>query len=207
MATDGRDTRWEQHRVDRRRELVSHALRAIRVHGPGVGMEDIASRAGTSKTVIYRHFGDKAGLYGAIVEAVHDYIHTGLMAALELTDPADLGRMAGDLADAYLGLVEHDPHIYRFVMAAPAAQGSPESDPAGAMPEIMGRHVSAAIAERLELSGLDASSAPIWGHGLVGFIRAAADQWMLTEPRPPRAEVVTHITALFTPGFKGAIAP
>ncbi|WP_062292475.1 TetR family transcriptional regulator [Demequina phytophila] len=207
MASDGRDTRWEQHRVDRRRELVSHALRAIRAHGPGVAMEDIAVRAGTSKTVIYRHFGDRAGLYGAIVEAVHDYIHAGLTTALELTDPADLGRMAGDLADAYLGLVERDPHIYRFVLAAPAVQGQPDSDPAGPLPGIMGRHVSAAIGERLELSGLDASSAPIWGHGLVGFIRAAADQWMEADPRPPRAEVVAHITALFTPGFKGALAP
>ncbi|WP_062464674.1 TetR/AcrR family transcriptional regulator [Demequina soli] len=207
MATDGRDTRWEQHRVDRRRELVSHALRAVRTHGAGVSLDEIAARAGTSKTVLYRHFGDRAGLYAAVVDAVHDYIHSGLTAALELTDPADLGRMAGDLADAYLGLVERDPHIYRFVMAAPAAQGAPDSDPAGDLPAIMGRHVSEAIAGQLERSGLDAASASIWGHGLVGFIRAAADQWADADPRPPRAEVVTHITALFTPGFKGALAP
>ena len=52
MAIDGRDTRWDQHRADRRRALVSDALRAIRVSGPGVGMEEIAARAVTSKTVI-----------------------------------------------------------------------------------------------------------------------------------------------------------
>lgn len=207
MTTDGRDTRWAQHRADRRRELVSEALRAIRVHGPGVGMDEIAARAGTSKTVIYRHFGDRAGLYAAVVESVHDYIHEGLRVALELSDPADLGRMAGDLADAYLGLVEKDPHIYRFVMAAPVVGPTGVPDPAGHLPAVVGRHVSEAIAGHLERAGLDPASAPIWGHGLVGFVRAAADQWMAADPRPPRADVVAHITALFTPGFAGAFTP
>ena len=205
MASDGRDTRWEQHRADRRRELVSHALRAIRVHGPGVGMDEIAARAGTSKTVIYRHFGDRAGLYDAIVDSVHAYIHEGVTAALQLSDPADLGRMAGDLADAYLGLVERDPHIYRFVLTAPPAAASSTPDPAGNLPALIGRHLSEAIRDQLDRSGLDAASAAVWGHGLVGFIRATADQWMASEPRPPRAEVVAHVTALFTPAFTGAL--
>ncbi|WP_062517236.1 TetR/AcrR family transcriptional regulator [Demequina gelatinilytica] len=207
MSSDGRDTRWEQHRADRRRELVSHALRAIRVHGPGVALEDIATRAGTSKTVIYRHFGDRAGLYAAVVESVHAYIHAGLTTALELTDTEDLGRMAGDLADAYLSLVERDPHIYRFVLAVPVATPAGAPDPAGNLPAIMGTHVSAAIGAHLERTGADASSASIWGHGLVGFIRAAADQWMDASPRPPRADVVAHITAIFAPGFTGALSP
>jgi len=204
MSTDGRDTRWEQHRERRRRELVSHALRAIRVHGPGVGMDEIAARAGTSKTVIYRHFGDRAGLHAAVVESVHSYIHAGVTVALASTDPADLARMTADLADAYLGLVERDPHIYRFVLAVPDASSTP--DPAGQLPAVLGDHVAQAIAGHLERAGLDPASAPIWGHGLVGFIRAAADRWMEADPRPPRESVVTHISSLFTPGFSGALS-
>ncbi|WP_062386701.1 TetR/AcrR family transcriptional regulator [Demequina iriomotensis] len=207
MSSDGRDTRWAQHRADRRRELVSHALRAIRVHGPGVALEDIAARAGTSKTVLYRHFGDRAGLYAAVVESVHAYIHAGLTTALELTDAEDLGRMAGDLADAYLGLVERDPHIYRFVLAVPVVAATGAPDPAGNLPAIMGAHVSEAIGAHLARTGGDPTSAAIWGHGLVGFIRAAADQWMDADPRPPRDAVVAHITALFAPGFTGALTP
>ena len=67
---DGRDTRWAQHRAQRRRELVEAALRAIRRHGPGVGMDEISAEAGTSKTVVYRHFRDRTGLYAAVVESV-----------------------------------------------------------------------------------------------------------------------------------------
>ena len=53
---DGRASRWEEHRRQRRVELVDHTVRAIRQHGAGVGLDDIAAQAGTSKTVIYRHF-------------------------------------------------------------------------------------------------------------------------------------------------------
>ena len=66
-TTDGRDTRWATHREQRRRELVEDTLRAIRKHGAGVGMDEIAAQAGTSKTVIYRHFGDRAGLIAAAI--------------------------------------------------------------------------------------------------------------------------------------------
>lgn len=204
-ATDGRTTRWDQHREDRRRELVSHALRAIRVHGAGVGMEEIAARAATSKTVLYRHFGDRAGLWVAVVESVHAYIHGGMTEALRLADPQDLGRMAGDLADAYLGLVERDPEIYRFVLARPAQAAAASVDPVGSLPDIIADHVSLAIAEHLVALGRDATVAATWGHGLVGFIRAAADHWMATEPRPPRAQVVDSIRRIFTPGFAGAM--
>ena len=54
MATDGRDARWAEHRVERRRELVESTLRAIRKYGAGVGMDEIAAEATTSKTVLYQ---------------------------------------------------------------------------------------------------------------------------------------------------------
>ncbi|WP_297080973.1 TetR/AcrR family transcriptional regulator [uncultured Demequina sp.] len=207
MAIDGRDSRWEQHRADRRRELVSHALRAIRVHGAQVGMDAIAARAGTSKTVIYRHFGDREGLYDAVVESVHSYIHEGLAAAFRLSDPADLGRLTADLADAYLELVERDPEIYRFVMTPPPQQADAVADPVRGLPGMIGEQISASIAANLTARGMDASAAPTWGHGLVGFIKATADHWMAQSPRPPRDEVVAHVREFFAPAMVGAAAP
>jgi AcrR family transcriptional regulator len=205
MSTDGRDTRWDAHRVTRRRELVADALRAIRKHGANVGMDDIAAQAGVSKTVLYRHFGDRAGLYAAVVESVHSYIHEGLTNALKLTDAADIGRLATDIADAYLGLVERDPEIYRFVLVRPAAGPAGVIDPAGALPDVIGEHVAQAIAEHLDDRGIDSAIASTWGHGLAGFVRAAADHWMATEPETPRTVVVERITRLFTPAFAGAL--
>lgn len=206
MATtvDGRDTRWAAHRVTRRRELVEHALRAIRQGGPGVGMEEIAAQAGTSKTVIYRHFGDRAGLYRAVAQAVHAYILSDLTAALQLTDASDLGRLTADLADSYLALVERDPEIYRFVMSPPIDSSAP-LDPAAGLPTLIGDRLEAVLRHRLGETGQDQSCAATWGHGLVGFIRAAADRWMASDPRPPRHEIVSHITALFVPALTAGL--
>ena len=203
---DGRDARWAEHRVARRRELVDHALRAIRHHGAGVGMDEIAAQAGTSKTVIYRHFGGRAGLYVAVVESVHQFIHHGLQAALELSDPEDLSLLVRDLSDAYLALVERDPEIYRFVLNRPLEGPAAAVDPLGGLPELIGDHVAGAIAAHLARGGQDPSCAATWGHGLVGFIRAAADRWMADGRRERRAAVVDHIAALFTPALAAGLA-
>ena len=205
MGTDGRTTRWREHRLTRRRELVADALRAIRVHGADVGMGDIAAQAGVTKTVLYRHFGDRAGLYAAVVDKVHANIHEGLTSALHLTDAADIGRLATDIADAYLGLVERDPEIYRFVLVRPAPGPAGVIDPAGALPDVIGAHVAQAIAEHLDGRGIDSAVSSTWGHGLAGFVRAAADHWMAWEPDTPRAVIVERISRLFTPAFVGAL--
>src|SRR4051794_14784186 len=57
-ARDRRDSRWDEPRRARREQLVDAAVSAVGRHGAGVGMEEIAAEAGTSKTVVYRHFTD-----------------------------------------------------------------------------------------------------------------------------------------------------
>ncbi len=196
---DGRTARWERHRVERRRELVAATLRAIRRHGPGVGMEEIAAEAGTSKTVIYRHFGDRTGLYLAVVAWVHDYILTNLEVSLRQanTHPA---RLVTELSDTYLGLVERDPEIYRFVVSRPLAD-VPVDDPVGSFTTHIGDRVAEALAEHLSGTHQDPAAAMTWGHGVVGFVWAVADKWLTTGMSRPRAEIVGYITTLFTPAF------
>ncbi|WP_062073207.1 TetR/AcrR family transcriptional regulator [Demequina sediminicola] len=204
MATDGRDSRWDEHRATRRTELVSHSLRAIRVHGPGVGMEEIAARAGTSKTVIYRHFGGRAGLYDAVVGAVHGYIRDSLTVALQDTEVGDAGHLVETLADSYLSLVEKDPHIYRFVMNGPGGSGA--IDPAGRVPSTIAAYVATIITDHRGTHGVSESCARTWGHGFVGFVQAVADRWMDQPDREPRDVVVQQISQLLTPAFADAMS-
>ena len=63
---DRRDSRWDEHRRTRREQLVQATLAAVGKHGAGVGMEEIAAEAGTSKTVVYRHFADRTELHAAV---------------------------------------------------------------------------------------------------------------------------------------------
>ena len=213
-ATDGRSTRWDQHRAARRRELVEATLRAIREHGAGVGMDDIASSAGTSKTVVYRHFTDRQGLYAAVCETVDNRILRTIGHALGAsgTDLAAVRRAPRELVaaaiDSYLALVEKDPEVYRFVVTAPLLD-RPGGDPAAPVTDHIAAQLTQLIAAALKAAGRDAGAAPVWAAGVVGMVRAAADHWLPQPPGPGRQTRTTltqHLTDLAWGGLSVAWA-
>lgn len=212
---DGRSARWEVHRQHRRRELVEHTLRAIRRHGPGVGMDEIALEAGTSKTVLYRHFGDRNGIYVAVVEAVDALILKDLGEVADHAGYAPNGSLADvsgvitAMVQTYLHLVERDPEIYAYVVSRPLldaaaldACGSQIDDPVLTLTGRIGDQLSSILAAHLRRTGRDPEPAVTWGHGIVGFVRAAADHWV-TLGRPGRsAEDVTEaVLAMLGPAL------
>ena len=199
QTTDGRTTRWEEHRRTRRAELVDATLSAIRHHGAGVGMEEIAARAGTSKTVLYRHFADKEQLYLAVCSRVDELIVTQLRAAMLTRDnPRDM--IAASIG-TYLAIVEADPEVYRFVVQRPSLDRPVEADPVSGLTAAIGDHVAAALATQLRAGGREASAAGPWGHGLVGLVRAAADHWLRQPDRMDRTALTDHLTQLTWAGL------
>lgn len=199
-AADGRATRWEQHNTQRRRELVESTLRAIRTHGPGVGMDEVAAAAGTSKTVLYRHFGGRSGLYEAVVESVHDFILSRLSEPLSAAGRLEPAALVREVADAYLTLVERDPEIYQFVVTRPLGE-HPVDDPVTGITGRIGNEVADAFRVWLRRNGLDPRPANTWGHGVVGFVWAIADKWITTGHQRPRADIVEFTARLFDPAF------
>jgi AcrR family transcriptional regulator len=210
---DGRSTRWDAHRATRRRELVEATLRAIREHGAAVGMDDIAAAAGTSKTVLYRHFTDRQGLYAAVSESVDALIMRDLGQAVVASgaDAADLPasssaarELVAKAIDSYLLLVEKDPEVYRFVVNAPLLETPVGGDPAQAVTNHVADQMSELIGGALTAAGRDPAAAAVWGPGVVGMVRAAADQW-LTPPRSmSRAQLTEHLTTLAWSGLSAA---
>lgn len=211
---DGRDTRWTAHRAERRRELVEAALRAIRKHGATVGMDEIAAEAGTSKTVIYRHLGDRLGLYLAVCEAVDEIILGDFAKALSA---GGVQAGSGDLFDgdpydvltavigSYLALVERDPEVYRFVTRRPLVDLPPETDPVIGLTDAIADSLTAIFRSALAARGEDTSAAASWAHGLVGFVREAADRWLADPDREPRAVVVGHLSRFASVGLSGVL--
>src|ERR671930_593638 len=55
-------------RMARRLELLEAAFEVIRREGPTASMDEIAAQAGITKPIVYRYFGDRAGLYQAVAE-------------------------------------------------------------------------------------------------------------------------------------------
>ncbi len=194
---DRRDSRWDEHRRTRREQLVQATLTAVSRHGAGVGMDEIAAEAGTSKTVVYRHFADRAELYVAVCNRVASQLLPKLRDAME-SSGHPRGMVAGAI-DTYLAFIEADPELYRFVVQAPDRPA--DSDPIANLSHLVGDQAAALVAVALERAGRDPAAAPPWGHGLVGLVRSAADWWLQADRPMPRAELAAHLTDLAWAGL------
>ena len=168
-------------------------------------MEEIAAEAGTSKTVFYRHFQDRSGLYHAVTEYVRNEFNRA--EALDwLGSPQDFLAAA---IEAYLRLVEDDPEIYRFVMAAPllSARERGTSEVAAGLTQQIGHQIGDLFAAALRHLDQDPSPSELWGHAVVGLVRAAADQWLAagaSASGTSRAEVTRQLTDLVWDGVSSA---
>ncbi len=186
----------------RRRELLEAAERVVLRDGPGASMNAIAAEAGITKPILYRHFGDKGGLYRALAVRHTDALVDSLRAALDA--PSDRRERVEAALDTYLAAIEARPQVYRFLM-------HPAEDPAGDRGFDVGQHsapllrrlgeeLATVIAERIELGPEGEERARVWGHGIVGMMHAAGDWWLRERPCP-RERLVEHLTDLLWGGL------
>lgn len=202
---DRRDSRWDEHRRARREQLVQATLAAVGKHGASVGMDEIAAEAGTSKTVVYRHFADRAELYVAVCNRVAAHLLPRLRGAIE-TSGNHPREMVSAAIDTYLAFIEADPELYRFVVHH-AALDRPSSDPLDSLSGLVGEQAAAAISVALHQAGRDPAAAAPWGHGVVGLVRSAADWWLRADRPMQRSELAAHLTDLAWAGLSGVVTP
>ncbi|EWT01640.1 TetR family transcriptional regulator [Intrasporangium oryzae NRRL B-24470] len=197
-ARDGRDARWEQHRSERRAAIVDATIRAVRRHGAAVGMDDIAAEAGTSKTVVYRHFDDKAGLYRAVAARIDQRVvgDVGDAMARARASDDDLRHLIASTVEAYLSLVESDTEVYRFVVNRPLVDQPLPDDPVGGTVGEVTDRLTRLLEQSLRGTEVDSGRARLWAVALVGSVRAVADDWLASPDRRPREELVELLTEL-----------
>lgn len=185
----------QEARLQRRAQLLDAADRVTRRRGAGASMDEIASEAGISKPILYRHFGDKDGLHRALAGRYVDALLDELRAARVVGDPR--ANIAAGI-DAYLAFIEREPEAYRFVLSA-AAQ-----PPTSAIVDEFRRRLAVdcafATAEQLRRAGLDPEIAEPWAYGVVGLVRSVGIWWLETRALP-RERLVEHLTALLWDGF------
>ena len=205
---DGRDTRWQEHRVERRATLVDSALRAIRTHGAAVTVDEIALGSGTSKTVLYRYFGDRNGLYLAVADKVASNILSEVRPRFDsLRESGEVADLVRGLADAYVGLVDRDPDIYLFVMNRPPSLPAGAGDPATGIADRIAIELAEAIRDEQRRRGTSGCAVETLSFGIVGFIRTATGHWLSSGAGAvlPRAELIQLITSTFTASVSDAV--
>lgn len=177
-------------RSARREALLDAADRLVQRDGPTVSMASIAAEAGITKPILYRHFGDKGGLYAALAERHTDRLLITLQAALASGGSAR--QRVERTIDAYLRAIEAEPQVYRFLLHSPD-----KAEVTGQVRTFLERLsglLAVGIATELGLPRRSAR-AQVWARGIVGMVQAAGD-WWVTSGTTGRTQVGRELTAL-----------
>ncbi|QAY69300.1 TetR/AcrR family transcriptional regulator [Xylanimonas protaetiae] len=208
---DGRSTRWDDHRTARRAELVKAARKVVHRQGPGVSMDDIAAAAGTSKSIVYRYFADKAGLRLAVATAVVGDMHAALSRAAAEA-PTPLGGLRA-MVRVYLEMIEHSPRVYWFVTRTSIAGVEPEPEESPGADAPLSAYLDSVIEivarPFAELAGVPDDVAAAWAAGAVGHVRGAGEWWLAHREAGTttltREELTEHVTAWLWQGPVGVL--
>lgn len=187
---DGRSTRWNKHREERRLELLRAVRHVVHEEGPEVSMDTIAQQTGTSKTVFYRYFGDRNGLQDAVGEWAMSVIARKLTDAYRAPgtegteeDTAESGTGPATTAEpsrerlramirAYAELGARSPAVYAF------AARSDVVGPHQLRPGSFYEGVAELLLGAVDLDGLDPAGQRQWAAGAMGFVRGCMDEWL-----------------------------
>jgi AcrR family transcriptional regulator len=194
-AVRRRNQERARRRERRRDELLNVADRVVQARGTNVSMDELASEAGITKPVLYRHFGDKDGLYEALTRRYIDELAHALRPAVAAGEPRS--RLAATI-DAYLSYVEREPGRYRFLLHAGE---QPRTAPI--VSDFRRNYIANCAftaAENLENAGLDPGFAEPWAQCVNGMVRAAGSSWLESRSLP-RDLLVQYLTTILWDGY------
>jgi AcrR family transcriptional regulator len=189
-------------RESRREALLEAADRIVQRDGPAVSMASIAAEAGITKPILYRHFGDKGGLYAALAARHTERLLLVLQEALGAggSARARVERTIG----AYLATIEAEPQVYRFLVHSSEFPAAAEAH--GQVQSFLRRFselLATGIASELGLQP-GSARAETWARGIVGMVQSAGDWWLLTGT-PDRDAVVRELTDLLWGAYPEAV--
>lgn len=157
-------------------------------------MEAIAAEVGVAKPVLYRYFGDRTGLFDALTTRFAGRLVETLSQALASELPPR-EQVAASI-DAYVGVLEADPQVYRF---ATMRMRSTAPKPGGVLDEATAM-LARSLGEALRAAGRDTGPAEVWAAGIVGMVHVATDRW-LGRQVVGRAALVEDLTELLWSGL------
>jgi AcrR family transcriptional regulator len=185
-------------RAARRQQLLDAADRVVRRLGPDASMDDVAAEAGITKPILYRHFGDKGGLYRALAER---YTWQLLAERRQIVrNEANIHRRIRRTIDSYLSFMESDPQVYRFLTQHSAADRPEVRAALADYVHQVATDMAQEVKEGLAAVGADEAPAETWAYAILGMVQVATAWWLETRPTP-RAIFVDYLTDLLWKGL------
>jgi len=189
-------------RGDRRLQLVGAARTVFAARGfEAATLEEIAARAGVSRPILYSHFGDKHGLFQAVVAAEIDRVGATITEALRAPgEPRDLAERG---LRAFFAYVQDHPEGHAVITRDAPVHLSGAG--LGVMLDGLAGRVTDLIAEAMATLGLEPTAAPLIANALIG-IGAHVGRWWQAHPSFSLDQVTEYSTALVWSGLSGMIA-
>jgi len=196
-GSDGRQSRWLRHNEERRRAIIEAAIALIEAGEPGVEVhvQQIAEQAGLKRSVVYRHFSDRADLDRAVQGALLDDLWAQLLPAVRLdgTIPEIVERIVG----TYVAWVVAHPALHRFLEQNPSTDDNPMLDQgiARISDRVVELITTAVDTLGLQLDDDERAAIDPLVFGLVGAVFGAVRRWVTRGERvPPAPRLVALVT-------------
>ncbi|MGH3508341.1 MAG: TetR/AcrR family transcriptional regulator [Nocardioidaceae bacterium] len=197
-AKPKRSQRLRMTSAERREQLIDISRVLFAERGfEGTSIEEIASRAGVSKPIVYEHFGGKEGLYAVVVDREVRHLLDMMRSSLTAGHPRELLEQA---AFALLDYIEQAPDGFRILV-----RDSPIGSESGSFVSIIGdiaSRVEYILEREFKQRGFDAKNAPMYAQMLVGMV-GTTGQWWLDARKPGKDEVAAHLVNLAWNGLSG----
>ena len=197
-AKPKRNQRLRMTSAERREQLIDISRVLFAERGfEGTSIEEIASRAGVSKPIVYEHFGGKEGLYAVVVDREVRHLLDMMRSSLTAGHPRELLEQA---AFALLDYIEQAPDGFRILV-----RDSPIGSETGSFVSIIGdiaSRVEYILEREFKQRGFDAKNAPMYAQMLVGMV-GTTGQWWLDARKPGKDVVAAHLVNLAWHGLSG----
>jgi len=186
-AVSGRAARWRKHNADRRKRIVSAAIKVIRSAPPGtdLSVQSVADEAGIVRTVIYRHFDGKPELVRAVQAHVVDELRDAL--DLEISLDRSLQQVINAAVATYVTWTDENPDLLA-VIERDVADGKPSELSRGIdqlAQRILGMVRLGADMMEMEIRGVDYATLETVAYGIIGQVRGTVSHWIRFAPRHP----------------------
>ncbi|HJE61657.1 MAG TPA: TetR/AcrR family transcriptional regulator [Nocardiopsis listeri] len=183
----------------RRKAILDAADRVIQREGHDASMLAIATEAGISKPILYRHFGDKGGLYQALARRHVDPLIERIRA--ELHQHTDFEIRARATVGAYLSMISQNLNLYRFLMDRATSEDVRTRSDLGLMVRRLGEELADLLLIENRIHGR--LRAQIAAHAVVGMVQAAGE-WWLEHPEVGEDEIIEDLTAAVVGAIRGS---
>jgi AcrR family transcriptional regulator len=190
QARDGRSTRWDPHRRERRTRIIEAAIAAIEEHGPDVLTAQIAELAGVPRTHVYRHFDGKPALDLAVSTHVAHEIGTHIRAAFATA--GSTAEVISSAIDRHLAWVDEHPNLYRFLARNAYAIKTPHGGRPADAKAAFAAELTEITARYMHALGQSTEPAERMIVGVVGLVDATAS-WWIDRREPDRATVANDL--------------